>query len=173
MIKQVSQSSIRVPKTLAGETVTKLTDRLKDEYTAHFFYRNATNWCANEGYLNAAKFFEGEAESELDHAKGIQKYLVDYNLYPTMPAVKPTIQFANLIDIINKAYALEYSLLEAYIKDSADLFATDLNTFDFLTGYRGFQNQAVIEYSDLLNAANLINVENNFEILYFEGKYFK
>ena len=44
MIKQVSQSSIRVPKTLAGETVTKLTDRLKDEYTAHFFYRNATNW---------------------------------------------------------------------------------------------------------------------------------
>jgi len=172
MIKQASQSSIRVPKTLAGETVTKLTDRLKDEYTAHFFYRNATNWCANEGYVKAAAFFAEEAEAELDHAKGIQKYLVDWNLYPTMPAVKPTIQFANLIDIINKAYALEYSLFDAYTKDSADLFATDLNTFDFLTGYRTIQTQSVIEYSDLLNAANLINVENNFEVLYFEGKYF-
>ena len=60
----------------------------------------------------------------------------------------------------------------AYTKDSADLFATDLNTFDFLTGYRTIQTQSVIEYSDLLNAANLINVENNFEVLYFEGKYF-
>jgi hypothetical protein len=35
------------------------------------------------------------------------------------------------------------------------------------------QNQSVIEYSDLLNAAMLVNVENNFEVLYFEQTYFK
>jgi hypothetical protein len=28
------------------------------------------------------------------------------------------------------------------------------------------------EYADLLNAAQLINVSNNFEVLYFENQYF-
>jgi hypothetical protein len=62
---------------------------------------------------------------------------------------------------------------EAYLKDSKELFASDLNTFDFLTAYRMGQNQSVIEYSDLLNAAMLVNIENNFEVLYFEQTYFK
>lgn len=172
MIKKATQSSIKNPKTLAEGTVTKLTERLKDEYTAHYFYRNASNWCAGEGYQKAAAFFAKEAANELEHAEGLQKYLVDWNVYPTMPSVKPTLNFANLIDIINKAYALEYALFEAYIKDSKELFNDDLNTFDFLTGYRTGQNQSVIEYSDLLSAAMLVNVENNFEILYFEQTYF-
>ena len=53
------------------------------------------------------------------------------------------------------------------------IFPVDLNTFDFLQELRTVQNTAVAEYSDLLNAAQLVNVENNFEVLYYEGKYFK
>jgi ferritin len=172
MIKQASQSSIKTPKSLADESVSKLNDRLKDEYAAHYFYRNASNWCAGEGYLKAAAFFAKEASAELEHAEGLQKFLVDWNVQPTMPSVKANITFTNLIDIVNKAYQIEYALFEAYIKDSKELFASDLNTFDFLTGYRAGQNQSVIEYSDLLNAAMLVNVENNFEVLYFEQTYF-
>lgn len=172
MINKATQSSIKNPKTLADATVSRLTERLKDEYTAHYFYRNATNWCAGEGYLKAAKFFEEESETELEHAKGIQKYLVDWNVYPTLSSIKPTIQFNNLIDVVNKAYAIEYGLFEAYNKDSAELFNSDLATFDFLTEYRKIQTNSVIEYSDLLNAAQLVNVENNFEILYYEQTYF-
>ena len=172
MIKQASQSDIKTPKTLSSDTVSKLTDRLKDEYTAHYFYRNAHNWCASEGYLKAAAFFAQEAANELTHAEKVQKYLVDWNVYPNLPSIKPNITFDNLIDIVNKAYTLEYSLFEAYNKDSQDLFISDIATFDFLTELREVQTQSVIEYSDLLNAAMLVNVENNFEVLYFEQTYF-
>jgi ferritin len=117
--------------------------------------------------------FAQEAENELEHAKGLQKYLVDWNVMPLLPSIKPNITFTDLIDIINKAYALEYALFEAYMRDSKELFASDLNTFDFLTGYRTGQNDSVIEYSDLLNAAMLIDPTNKFEVLYFEQTYFQ
>ena len=165
-------TTIKTPKTLADASVKILTDRLGDEYTAHYFYRNATNWCAGIGYLKAAAFFAQEAENELDHAKGLQKYLVDWNVMPLLPSIKPNITFSDLIDIINKAYALEYALFESYNRDSKQLFDTDLTTFDFLTTYRTGQTESVIEYSDLLNAAELVNIDNKFEILYFEQTYF-
>jgi ferritin len=163
---------IKTPKTLADTSVKILTDRLGDEYTAHYFYRNATNWCAGIGYVKAAAFFAQEAENELEHAKGLQKYLVDWNVMPLLPTIKPNVTFSDLIDIINKAYALEYALFESYNRDSKQLFNTDLTTFDFLTSYRTGQTESVIEYSDLLNAAELVNIDNKFEILYFEQTYF-
>jgi ferritin len=166
-------STIKTPKTLADASVKILTDRIGDEYTAHYFYRNATNWCAGIGYMKAAAFFAQEAENELEHAKGLQKYLVDWNVMPLLPSIKPNITFTDLVDIINKAYALEYALFESYMRDSKELFGTDLNTFDFLTSYRTGQNESVIEYSDLLNAAMLIDPTNKFEVLYFEQTYFQ
>jgi ferritin len=165
-------TTIKTPKTLADASVKILTDRLGDEYTAHYFYRNATNWCAGIGYLKAAAFFAQEAENELDHAKGLQKYLVDWNVMPLLPSIKPNVTFSDLIDIINKAYVLEYALFESYNRNSKELFDTDLTTFDFLTTYRTGQTESVIEYSDLLNAAELVNTDNKFEILYFEQTYF-
>jgi len=166
-------STIKTPKTLSDNTVKILTARLGDEYTAHYFYRNATNWCAGVGYQKAAAFFAQEAENELDHAKGLQKYLVDWNVMPLLPSIKPNVTFTDLIDIINKAYMLEYALFESYNADSKELFQSDLATFDFLTTYRTGQTQSVIEYSDLLNAAELVDVNNKFEILYFEQTYFE
>ena len=163
---------IKTPKSLADSTVKILTDRLRDEYTAHYFYRNATNWWAGIGYMKASTFFAQEAENELDHAKGLQKYLVDWNVMPLLPSIKPNITFTDLVDIINKAYALEYSLFESYMADSKELFVSDLSTFDFLTTYRTGQTESVIEYSDLLNAAMLVNTDNKFEVLYFEQTYF-
>jgi hypothetical protein len=44
--------------------------------------------------------------------------------------------------------------------------------FNTQTEFRSVQNDAVIEYSDLLNAAMLVNTENKFEVLYFEQTYF-
>ena len=172
MIQPATQSNIKDPKKLLDASVSILNDRLRDEYAAHYFYRNAHNWCAGEGYLKAAEFFKAEAASELEHAEGIQKYLVDWNIHPNMPSIKSALSFSNLIDIVNKAYTIEYALFESYNKNSADVFTSDLATFDFLTDYRKFQNTAVAEYSDLLNAANLVDVSNNFEVLYFEQTYF-
>ena len=172
-IQSALQTDILSPRTLSPEVAELLIERLGDEYTAHYFYRNASNWCMDKGYVNAGAFFAAEATSELTHAEKIQTYLVGWNIVPVIPPVKMIPIFSTLIDIVNKAYSLEYNLLTKYNVDSSMIFAVDLNTFDFLQELRTLQNTAVAEYSDLLNAAQLVNVENNFEVLYYEGKYFK
>ena len=85
-------STVKTPRTLSDASVKILTDRLRDEYTAHYFYRNATNWCAGVGYVKAAAFFADEANVELEHAEGIQKFLVDWNVTPLLPSIKPNSQ---------------------------------------------------------------------------------
>lgn len=170
---QLTKTPPLVPKTLIGSSVNTVNERLYDEYTAHFFYRNATNWCKGAGYNNAAKFFEEEAEAELEHAKKLQNYLVDWNVNPTMPAVKPNINLVNLIDIVNKAYLIEYDLYEKYNADSLRLMTTDITTYDLFTEFRKTQFESVVEYSDLLNAAMLVDVTNRLDVIYFEQKYFK
>jgi len=165
-------TQVKAPKSLLDSSVKILTERLRDEYVAHYFYRNATNWCKGIGYNKAAAFFAEEAETELEHAMKLQTFLVDWNVEPLMPAIKPNITFTDLIDIVNKAYSMEYALFDSYCKDSHAVFQTDINTFDFLTEFRNTQNQAVIEYSDLLNAGMLVNVENKYEVLYYEQTYF-
>ena len=172
-IQSAMQSDILSPRTLSPEVAELLTERLGDEYTAHYFYRNASNWCFDKAYMNAGAYFANEATSELAHAGLIQNYLVGWNIVPVIPPVRMVPSFFTLIDIVNKAYVLEYNLLTKYNVDSSMILPIDLNTFDFLQQLRVNQNTAVAEYSDLLNAAQLINVENNFEVLYYEGKYFK
>jgi ferritin len=160
------------PSALDSETVSILTDRIKDEYTAHYYYRSAANWCRNKNYKKAASFFEAEASSELDHAKGLQEYMDDFNVMPQIPATETEHDFENLVEIINGAYQMEQGLMKAYNQSSSQLFTSDLTTFDFLKEYREIQKQAVIEYSDLLNALVLVDYNDKFQVLYFEQTYF-
>jgi ferritin len=161
------------PVKLDESVVSILTNRIKDEYIAHYFYRNAANWCLDANYKKAAKFFEEEANNELEHAKMLQDYITSWNVIPTIPAVDPkTASFNNLVEIINGGYKLEYNLLVDYNDSSSKLFNIDLTTFDFLQQFRVIQKDSVAEYSDLLNALNLIDVNNKFELLYFENTYF-
>ena len=73
------QSEVLKPKTLPENIISALNDRLGDEYTAHYFYRGAANWCQGVAYTKAAAFFAKEAAAELEHAEKIQKYIVDWN----------------------------------------------------------------------------------------------
>ena len=172
-IKALTMAKALNPKELNPASVKIINDRLVDEYTAHFFYRIASNWCKGVGYNNAAAFFEKEAANELGHAEKLQQYLIDWNINPTMPAVKPSINFTGLIDIVNKAYALEYDLFTKYNADSVDIMQKDITTFDFLQKFRKIQFESITEFSDLLNAAQLIDPTNLLDILHFEEMYFK
>lgn len=170
--KVENSGSLVTPVKLNEKTVSILTDRIKDEYTAHYFYRSAANWCKNVNYKKAADFFEAEANSELDHAKKLQEYMDDWNVKPSIPQTETNQEFSNLVDIINGAYKMEYSLLEMYNRSSSELFVEDLTTFDFLQSFRELQKEAVIEYSDLLNALLLVDSNDKFQVLYFEQTYF-
>ena len=79
-IKALTMAKAINPKVLGNATVALLNERLFDEYTAHFFYRNAANFCKGVGYNNAAAFFVQEAANELTHAELLQNYMVDWIL---------------------------------------------------------------------------------------------
>ncbi len=160
------------PAKLKEEITKALNERIGDEYTAHFFYRNAANWCRNANYKKAAAFFEAEAAGELDHAKGIQDYLTQWNTIPAIPSVKSDQSFSGLVEIISKAYGIEMELLEKYSKNQQEFAGSHPATFNFVQKYVDLQNQAVGEYSDLLNALQLVNTENKLDLLVFEDRYF-
>lgn len=115
--EQVVESGLVTPVSLTDDIVSIFNERIGDEYTAHYFYRNAANWCRNANYKKATAFFDGEANSELEHAQGLQDYLTQWNLIPSIPSAPSNQSFTSLIDIINKAYNLEYGLFMKYSKD--------------------------------------------------------
>jgi len=157
---------------LDTKTIKILTDRIKDEYTAHYFYRAAANWCQDMNYKKAAEFFTNEASDELTHAQTLQEYMVDFNVQPEIPQAPTKHDFSNLIDIVHGAYKMELGLMNEYNKNSQSLFNDDITTFDVLTKFRKFQKNAVVEYNDLINASNLIDKNDKFQVLYFEQTYF-
>jgi ferritin len=160
------------PKTLPSSIEKAIDERIGDEYTAHYFYRNAANWCKGANYAKAAAFFDAEANSELEHAKGLQDYLTQWNLLPAIPAAPTKKSFKSLIEIVNGAYEMEYGLLEKYSENQTEFFKEHIPSFNFIQDYVDIQNQAVGEYSDLLNALELIDVNDKLNVLYFENNFF-
>jgi len=163
------------PNTLDPKIVKCLGERLSDEYTAFYFYRSVANWCDNVGYKKAAEFFKNESADELTHAEGIEKFITDWNVTVPLPDIdKPELEFKSLVDVIEKAYKLEYDLYEGYEETSMEVFDMgDACVFDFLQKYRAIQTKSVFEYSDFLNKLALIDPTNKFELFYFENKHFK
>jgi ferritin len=168
-------SKIEKPEQLSQEVVNLLLQRLQDEFNAFYFYRSATNWCQNKGFFKAASFFKAESEDELAHAKKIEDYIVDWNVTPTLPNILvPTLEFTDVVDIIEKAYDMEFSLYEGYEETSMKIFKVgDLCVFDFLQFYRTTQKEAVAEYSDKLNIVEGTNRDSKFEMLMLEENLFE
>ncbi len=167
-----SQESILLPKTLTPEIIEMLNSAIAEEYTAHYFYRGAHNWTAGVGYTKAAAFFAAEAAAELEHAEKLQKYLIDWNCTPALPSVRFSGEFAHLIDVVNKSYAIEYKLGDKYMELASKVFNTHLMTFNFLQEFVDIQKDSIAEYSDLLNAAQLVDVSNKLDLLHYEERYF-
>jgi ferritin len=157
---------------LNNKVIRLLTERLKDEYYAHYLYRAAANWCHDMNYKKAAAFFDADANTELEHATMLQTYMTDFNINPQIPSAQTKFKFDNLIDIIHQAYQFELRLMKSYNENSHSVFKEDLTTFDFLQKFRDIQKESVVEFSDLINASNLIDKEDKFQVLYFEQTYF-
>ena len=167
-----SHNSPMTPVSLPAEIVKALESRLKDEYTAHLIYRNAANWCKNANYKKAAAFFEAEAMDELEHAKSLQDYMTQWNILPQIPVCEVPNKITSLVQAINEAYVFEYNLLVSYSELQNDFDKTHPASFNFIQGFVNIQNESVAVFSDLLNALNLIDVNNRLDVLMFEDKYF-
>ena len=160
------------PYQLPAEIASELNLRLGDEYTAHFYYVAAANWCKDKNYNKAAAFFDGEAAAELTHAQGIHDYVTSWNMLPTIAPFQTNRTFSDLIDVINGAYTMEYELLQKYSANQQMALGVHPASFNFLQTYVDYQNGEVKEYADLLNALELININNPLDVLLFEKNYF-
>lgn len=169
--EETKSGNIKLYK-LSNKVVGLLIDRLQDEYYAHYLYRSAANWCHDKNYKKAAAFFDTDADTELEHAKKIQKYLTDFNIVHNMPQSETEFSFDNLIEIIHEAYQFELKLMKSYNENSHSVFQEDLTTFDFLQQFRDIQRESVVEFNDLINASDLIDKKDKFQVLYFEQTYF-
>ena len=151
-----------------------LSERLKDEKTAEYFYNSATNWCRTMGYETAAKYFEEEAKSELGHFQMLSDYITGFNVNPILSPLSSPQTFTDLWDIIKKAYTMELGLMDAYNKVSDEAFDKDLNLFDFLKKMRDIQSESVIEYANLYNQYEItVDAEDKMSIVYFTETFMK
>lgn len=161
-------------ETLSTEIVKLLTNRLSNEYSAHYLYQHLSNWCENEGYLVAAEFFKKESDDELSHARKIQKFLTDWNVLPNLPIVEsPKNKPSVLADCVDLAYAAELELYELYEETSNKVFALkDTCVFDFLMFFRDAQQKSVAEYATKLNMLKGIDTSSKFQMLSIEKTLF-
>jgi ferritin len=125
--------------------------RLANEYEAHLFYRNASNWCENTGFTKAAAYFAKEAADELTHAEKLQKFLNDWGVFFTVPNVTVTPVFIGLYDCINKAYGIEVPLYQNYNQNAGEVFDLDKSTFEL------FQEMVQIQYSSVAEYRTMID----------------
>lgn len=165
---------MKKPVKLNSQIVSLLEARLRDEFTAFYFYRDASNYCKNVGYVLASKFFSDESNSELEHAKGIENFLLDWNVQPSLSKIDYSgVKFKGLDDIIEKAYNIEYKLYEDYESISLEVLKLgDVCVFGFLEKYRMIQKDSVAEYSDMINLLEGCDIESKFEMLKLEEKLF-
>lgn len=160
---------------LRKETFLLLQSRLQDEYNAFYFYRSAANWFENKGYFKAAKFCKAESDDELNHAKKIEEYMVNWNMTPLLPNIEtPVLEFKDPVDFIEQAYEIEFDLYQAYELVAGKLFkAEDLGAFKFIQEFIQIQNNSVAEYSDKMNITEGTNRGSKFEMLMLEENLFE
>jgi len=158
------------PRKLPEEVCNLLNSRLYDEYDAHYTYRAASNWLQNKGFVKAAEYFAKEAQDELEHAQILQKYIVDWNDMPKlMPVENVPSDFRSLIEIIEKAYEKETNLYDLYIETAKEVFEmNELGTYQFLQQFIEIQNNSVIEYSDMFNVLEDVDVTDKYKLLKLE-----
>jgi len=147
-------------------------ERLANEYEAHFFYRNASNWCENIGYTKAAKFYEKEAQDELEHANMLQVFLNDWGVTYTIPSVSVTPKFNGLPDTIYKSYGIEVALYENYDSNAKEFMGIDSSTYKQLMKMVNIQYKSVAEYRTLVDKLALIVEDDKFQVFMFEKEVF-
>jgi ferritin len=156
------------PVKLSPQIAQMLSERLNDEQKASYFYNAASNWCAVKGYEGGKKYFKGEAMEEQEHFQELANYITGMNIDPVLLPINMPERFESLVDIIEKAYEIENSLLEKYNQVSKEAFNIDFTTFEYLKKFRDIQRESVIRYSDLINQLEILNDSNKLDLFYFD-----
>ena len=149
--------------------MTKIIERLRDEYIAHMFYSKASNRMKVLGYIKAGDWAEKESNEELEHADILKKFLTDWNVKFDLPVV-PLIEkeFETLKDFISSAYELERSL---YAKYNNMRQTNDVSEFTLVQRMIEIQRKSISELRTMLDRLDLVG-EDKTSIFIFENETF-
>jgi len=137
--------------------ISSLLARLTNEYEAHLFYRNASNWCNVNGFVDASNYFASEASSELEHATAIQKYLTDWNISFVLPNASVDFSVTDIRELFTEALAIEMALYKAYNTDAISAMHIDSSLYSLNLHFVGVQKDAVAEYLNYNDELKLIS----------------
>lgn len=125
------------------------------ELTASHMYRNLSAQCKSLGYFGAAKFFDKESQSEIEHYKIHEEFANDRGVCIESPEIKAqTLTVSSLKRALLIAYNAEYSLGELYNKWYGQV---SVPTQIYLMQFIEKQTKSIGEYGDLLARIELID----------------
>lgn len=175
-IKKPGQVDTQINKPKGDQRVSdrikqRLDHHIKAEFDASQIYRAMGSWCEFNGYFNAAKYFNNHAEEELTHMSKVKKYSLERNCLPVTPNVsKPEMNFADLVDVVNKAYGHEKlvtSLYEEFAKMAIE--ESDFTTFGFIQWFLREQIEEESSFKSMLDKVEMMKKEG-MGMLEIEGE---
>lgn len=137
-----------------AENKTIIDEACLQELTASQMYRNLSIQCLGLSLFGASKFFDNEAQSEIDHFKIHVEYLNKRGINAKVPTVtEQTKEITSLEQALMIAYKAEYQLGELYNKwyKQSDV-ATSIHLHKFVE----IQTNAIGEYGDWLARIGLV-----------------
>lgn len=143
-------------------------NRLKDEYTAFYFYRAAATWCTLNGYFNAARYYDKEAESEQSHAQVLIEYLRDWGCKIKMPALAVAQDFESFADTIYGQRDIETELYKQYDMNAREAFRIDMSAFEIFSRFVDIQRAAVAESRNICDRLAQIDLNDGDAVMLFE-----
>lgn len=100
-------------KNISQKLIELMNYRIEQEEASSRLYKGMAVWLDFKGFSGAAKLFNKYADEETKHAGWAYQYLLDLDVMPIVPAIeKPLVEFAGLVDIINKTYEHEQKVTE-------------------------------------------------------------
>lgn len=158
-------------QTLEPNEVAIIMPRIKDEIAARYTYEAAVAFCNSNGYEKASKYFANESTQENEHYKKWIQFLSDWNVKIEFPIIDTPPVFDSFIEILEFAYMMEYALLESYESDAVKMFPLCQAAYKLIQEYVQIQNDAVIEYNNLLTKAyNYMDIDP--KLVLFESENF-
>lgn len=149
---------------LPTDVIDRLTSRINDEWKAVQFYQSAQMAFTRMNYDVIASFCEGEMKDELGHAKTLQDFLSDYDVYVTRDNVELNHNFTDPKDFVQQALEIESALEDAYNDDFIALEQYP-NVQNLLLGFLTIQTDSVREYLNKQRKLSTLTSEFEFRTL--------
>lgn len=126
-----------------------INEAIHAELSASHFYKHLANQCQRLGFFGAAKYFQQESTSELEHYQKHADFLNERGAVAELPTIDGIEDgVGGLMDALKTALDAEIDLGDQYADWYAELALTDPITGQHLLQFIEIQRVSIGEYTD-------------------------